>query len=240
MENETTARGTVIVTGSSKGIGKAIAEIFASENYTVLLCARNEADLKQTALKMQEQFPAATIKSFAADLSDKKQLTAFGNWCAAQGIPEILVNNAGFYLPGNIMDEPEGNLENMMNTNFYSAYYLTRLLLPAMILQGRGHIFNMCSVASLSAYEGGGSYSISKFALNGFSQNLRHELKKTGIKVTAVFPGAVKTDSWGDYDNSQKRIMEATDIATLVLAATRVSSQAVVEEIVIRPQLGDL
>ena len=240
MENETKPKGTVIVTGSSKGIGKAIAENFASENYTILLCARNEADLIQTSENIQQQYPGAIIKSFKADLSHKNEVTIFGNWCLEQGIPEILVNNAGHYLPGNLVDEPQGNLENMMNTNFYSAYYLTRILLPVMILNGRGHIFNICSVASLSAYEGGGSYSISKFALNGFSQNLRHELKEKGIKVTAVFPGAVKTDSWGNFDNSKKRIMEATDIASLVLAATKLSAQAVVEEITIRPQLGDL
>jgi len=240
MENENKLKGTVIVTGSSKGIGKAIAEKFAADNCTVLLCSRNETHLSKTAAEIQQQFPGAIIKSFPADLSDKNQVSAFGNWCLQQGIPEVLVNNAGHYLPGQIFDEPEGNLESMMNTNFYSAYYLTRMLLPAMILNGKGHIFNVCSVAALGAYEGGGSYSISKFALNGFSKNLRYELKQTGLKVTTVFPGAVKTDSWGDFDNSQNRIMEATDIATLVIAATKLSAQAVVEEIVIRPQLGDL
>jgi short-subunit dehydrogenase len=109
-----------------------------------------------------------------------------------------------------------------------------------MIKNGGGHIFNMCSIASLQAYEGGGGYSISKFALNGFSQNLRHELKSTGIKVTAVFPGAVLTDSWGNFDNSNGRIMESDDIAAMVYAASNLSPQAVVEEIVLRPQLGDL
>jgi short-subunit dehydrogenase len=103
-----------------------------------------------------------------------------------------------------------------------------------------GHIFNICSIAGLKAYEGGGAYSISKFALNGFSQNLRHELKSTGIKVTTVLPGAVMTDSWAGFDNSHGRIMEAEDVATMVFAATQLSPQAVVEEIVLRPQLGDL
>jgi short-subunit dehydrogenase len=131
-------------------------------------------------------------------------------------------------------------MEEMMNTNFYSAYHLTRLLLPDMILEGKGHIFNICSVASLNAYEGGGSYSVSKFALNGFSQNLRHELKRTGIKVTAVFPGAVMTETWGDFDNTANRIMEAGDIASMIVAASKLSQQAVVEEILLRPQLGDL
>jgi short-subunit dehydrogenase len=122
----------------------------------------------------------------------------------------------------------------------YSAYQLTRQLLPAMMAAKQGHIFNLCSIASLQAYANGGSYSISKFALMGFSKNLREELKPYNIKVTAVYPGAVMTDSWGDFDNSQQRIMEANDIAAMIIAATKLSPQAVVEDIVIRPQLGDL
>jgi NADP-dependent 3-hydroxy acid dehydrogenase YdfG len=109
-----------------------------------------------------------------------------------------------------------------------------------MVKQKSGHIFNVCSIAALKAYPNGGAYSISKFALHGFTINLRHEMKAHGIKVTAVHPGAVMTDSWAGFDNSQNRIMEAEDIAAMVLAATRLSIQACVEEIVIRPQLGDL
>lgn len=244
MENQTRAGNDkpriVVVTGGSKGIGKAIAQKFAETGHTILLCARNENNLRQAADEIQVQNNHAAVKTFSADLSDKTEITSFAEWCLQQGTPSILVNNAGTYLPGNAWNEPEGNMEEMMNTNFYSAYHLTRLLLPDMILEGNGHIFNICSVASLHAYEGGGSYSISKFALNGFSQNLRHELKKTGIKVTAVFPGAVMTDTWGDFDNTANRIMEAGDIATMILSASRLSKQAVVEEILLRPQLGDL
>ena len=109
-----------------------------------------------------------------------------------------------------------------------------------MKLAKKGHIFNMSSIAALKAYEGGGGYSISKFALNGFSINLRHELKSYGVKVTIVMPGAVFTDSWKGFDNSEARIMEAKDIADMVLACSKLSPQAVVEEIIIRPQLGDL
>ncbi|MBC7424276.1 MAG: SDR family oxidoreductase, partial [Ferruginibacter sp.] len=137
-------------------------------------------------------------------------------------------------------NEEDGMLEQMINANLYSAYQLTRVLLPLMMQTKTGHIFNMCSVASLNAYPNGGSYSISKYALMGFSKNLRDELKPHNIKVTAVSPGAVLTDSWGDFDNSKKRIMEASDIAAMIMAATKLSTQAVVEDIVIRPQLGDL
>lgn len=239
-ENQAKHNELVVVTGGSKGIGRAIAKQFAADGNTILLCARNELSLLHTGEMLKREFNQATIKSFVADLSDKIQVAAFGNWCLQHGTPSVLVNNTGLYLPGNVSNEPEGNMEHIMNTNFYSAYHLTRKLLPAMIQHGSGHIFNICSVASLQAYNGGGSYSISKFALNGFSQNLRHELKQTGIKVTAVFPGAVMTDTWGDFDNGNKRIMEADDIASMILAASKLSPQAVVEEIVIRPQLGDL
>lgn len=230
----------VVITGANKGIGKAIAMKFASLGHNLFLCARNLDQLNNAALEIQSKFPSAKIKVKSVDLSLKEEVFAFADWCLHHAVPDILVNNAGTYLPGNTIDEPEGNLELLMNTNFYSAYHLTRKLLPAMIKHGSGHIFNMCSVASLHAYDGGGSYSISKFALNGFSQNLRHELKATGIKVTAVFPGAVLTDSWGNFDNSNGRIMESDDIASMVAAASNLSKGAVVEEILLRPQLGDL
>ena len=109
-----------------------------------------------------------------------------------------------------------------------------------MLKKGKGHIFNICSIASLNAYENGGSYSISKFALLGFSKNLRLELKDKGIKVTAVCPGAVYTNSWAGSGVDPKRIMEANDIAEMIYAATQLSPQAVVEDIVMRPLLGDL
>lgn len=240
MKNETAGGRLVVVTGASKGIGKAIAQQFAAEGCTVLLCARNAATLQNCVAELKSQHALAGIEGFVADLSVKAQLQDFAQWCLQKGTPDILVNNAGTYLPGNIRDEAESNLEHMMSTNFYSAYYLTRLLLPPMLHAGSGHIFNICSIAALQAYDGGGSYSISKFALDGFSTNLRHELKQTGIKVTTVYPGAVLTDSWGNFDNSNNRIMEASDVASMILTASKLSPQAVVEEIVLRPQLGDL
>ncbi len=229
-----------IITGANKGIGKAIALKFASAGHNLFLCARNLELLNETAAEILALYPSVKIKLRSVDLSEKEQVQQFADWCLHHGTPDVLVNNAGTYLPGNTIDEPDGSLESMMNINLYCAYHLTRKLIPAMIKNGSGHIFNMCSIASLHAYDGGGGYSISKFALNGFSQNLRHELKAHGIKVTAVFPGAVFTDSWGNFDNSNGRIMEAEDIAAMVLSVTQLSPQAVVEEIVVRPQLGDL
>jgi short-subunit dehydrogenase len=230
----------IIITGASKGIGLAVAKAFAEKGNRLFLCARNQQKLEAVTNELRAAHPDATFFSYPADLADKQQATAFGNWCLAVGAPDILVNNAGQYQPGNISDEPTGQLENMMAVNLYSAYYLTRALLPAMKEKGGGHIFNLCSVASLQAYTGGGSYSISKFALLGFSKNLREELKPHAIKVTAVMPGAVYTPSWEGSGVPPERIMEAADIGLLIKAAAALSPQAVIEEIVLRPQLGDL
>ena len=231
----------IVITGASKGIGLAIAKAFAGAGYDPFLCARNEVNLYNAVAELQTNFPKVNVKAKSADLSKKEDIQMFGEWLLKNNVEvDILVNNAGSFLPGSIFNEKEGTLEKMIETNLYSAYHLTRLLLPKMMEAKRGHIFNMCSIASLKAYDNGGSYSISKFALAGFSKNLREEMKPYNIKVSAVFPGAVMTDSWTGFDNSAKRILEAEDIATMVLAMSKLSAQAVVEDIVIRPQLGDL
>ncbi len=235
----------IVVTGASRGIGKAIAKIFAAKGHNLFLVSRNEFTLYKTVEALITNHPEATIKAKPFDLSKKDQAKECGKWILDTGnIPDILVNNAGVFEPGNVHDEEEGVLENQMATNFYSAYHLTRTLLPSMMKQssaGPGrHIFNMCSIASLAAYPNGGAYSISKHALHGFSRNLREELKPHKIKVTAIFPGAVMTDSWENYDNSAKRIMEADDVAKMLYAASMLSPAACVEDIVLRPQLGDL
>ncbi len=230
----------IIITGASKGIGKAVAEQFAQAGHTLFLCSRGEKQLYDTVSELQSAYPKATVRARPADVSVKEEAEAFGNWCLGIGTPDVLVNNAGHFIPGSVHDEADGQLEAMIQSNLYSAYHLTRILLPAMMKAHSGHIFNMCSIASLHAYANGGSYSISKFALYGFSKNLREELKPHGIKVTSVHPGATMSASWDGFNIDPKRIMEAADIAKMIYAASQLSPMAVVEDIVLRPQLGDL
>ena len=230
----------VVITGASQGIGFAIAEIFANAGYTLSLCSKTKENIAAAGNSLAVKYPHATIHFTHADLSKKEQCTQFANWCLEKGSPTILINNAGFFSPGNIQDEADNALEQQMAVNLYSAYHTTRALLPAMLKMGKGHIFNICSIASLNAYAQGGSYSISKFALLGFSKNLRLELKDKGIKVTAVCPGATYTNSWNGSGIDPMRIMESEDIAKMVFAAAHLSPQAVVEDIVMRPQKGDL
>lgn len=230
----------VVITGASRGIGYAIADIFARNGYNLYLTSLNEMNLYKALERLLTKYDNIEAHAKAFDLSDKKQAVDFGKWVLDQAVPEVLINNTGVYEPGTVCDEPDGTLERLMATNLYSAYHVTRTLVPAMKLQGRGHIFNICSIASLQAYSNGGAYSISKYALHGFSKNLREELKSYNIKVTSVFPGAVLTDSWGDFDNRDHRIMAASDVASMIFTAAQLSIGACVEDIVLRPQLGDL
>ncbi len=231
----------VVITGASKGFGRAIAEIFAAHGHHLFICSRNEVALYKAMEELLTKYPDIKVKAKARDLSKKEEAQELGHWLLNNAYNiDVLVNNAGSFIPGSICNEAEGALEAMIQTNLYSAYHLTRVLLPAMMKRKSGHIFNMCSIASLQAYNNGGAYSISKFALNGFSSNLRQELKPYDIKVTAIFPGAAYTDSWSESGIDPKRIMEAGDIAAIIYAASQLSPQACVEEIVLRPQLGDL
>jgi len=230
-----------IITGASKGLGRAIAEKFAAGGYDLCLCSRNAEILSATKKELGSRYPSVTIHAAAFDLAVKDQVQAFGNWVLGLGISvDVLVNNAGQFIPGSVYDEPDGALEKMIAVNLYSAYRLTRMLLPGMMAQKKGHVFNMCSVASFKAYPNGGAYSISKFALAGFSANLREEMKPYGVKVTTVYPGAAYTDSWAGSGVDPQRIMEAADVAEMVYTASHLSPQATVEEILLRPQLGDL
>lgn len=225
----------IVITGASRGIGKAIAEKFLSENHIVLICSSNETKLAELKI----QFPS--IITFVCDVSKKNEVVAFADFVLQnfESI-DVLINNAGVFLPGKVHDEEDGILEKTMQTNLYSAYYLTQKLVPSMIANRNGYIFNMCSVASIKAYPNGGSYSVSKFALLGFSKCLREELKEYNIKVTSILPGATLTDSWSGTDLPESRFSKSEDIADLIYSITQLSAFSVVEDLVIRPQLGDI
>jgi len=231
----------IVITGASKGIGKAIAQTLAIKGHHLFITSRNEGDLDLLKQDLQQQHANIHVHYYPCDVSQKDQLQTLSK-CILSVFREVhvLINNAGIFLPGNISDEPDGHLEMIMRTNFESAYHLTRMLLPNMLHRNNGHIINMCSIASLQAYPGGSSYGISKFALLGFSRCLREELKTTGIKVTAIMPGATWSDSWKGVDLPQERLMLADDVASAVAGLLELSPSAVVEELIMRPQLGDL
>ena len=233
----------IVITGATRGIGKAVVEAFAREStpHHFFICARKTAELDQLKAIINKLNEKHQVTQMVCDLQDTSQIKAFAAKVLDSGkATDILINNAGIYEPGSCYNEPEGLLEKMLQVNLMSSYHLTRALIGSMIEQKKGHIFNLCSIASFKAYANGGSYSISKYALSGFTRNLREEMKPFGIKVTGIYPGATLSSSWDGMDIDPKRIMEVEDVAKMIYSAANLSPQAVVEDIILRPQLGDL
>jgi short-subunit dehydrogenase len=231
----------IVISGGTKGIGRAIAEKFTQNGFDVVTCARNEQELVRLSEDFSAQFPDSRLWTFRADLSNRTEVTQFIEFIySLNRTVEVLVNNTGSFLPGQVHNEPEGTLETMMQTNLYSAYHLTRGLIGGMMHQKSGFVINICSTASIMAYTNGGSYCISKFAMLGMSKVLREEMKPHGIKVTSVLPGATLTNSWAGTDLPETRFMQASDVAEILFTCYKLSPSAVVEEILMRPQEGDI
>ncbi len=230
-----------IITGSTKGIGRAILMALAAEGWNVAATSRNLEDLEALQQEVKESFPHQECLIHWVDFSEKEETISYGK-VIQEAWPEIdlLVNNVGVFVPGSVHDEGDNVLEATIALNLYSPYYLTRTLLPGMIKRKKGQIINICSIASFMSYPNGGSYTISKFAQLGFSKALREEMKPHGIKVTSIMPGATWSASWGNAPYELDRLMPAEDIAQAVIACTKMGPSSVVEEIIIRPQLGDL
>lgn len=225
-------KNLAVITGASKGIGLAITKKFLAQGFEVAICARNLESLVQ----IQNQYGKEKVHIFSADLSQKEQVFNFANFVKHLAIPiKVLVNNAGIFIPGSLLEED--HLQIHLDTNLWSAYYLTKALIPSL---QESYIFNICSIASLAAYPRSGSYAISKFALLGFTKSLRQELLGSKIRVSAVLPGATLTDSWEGTTLPSERFISPKDVAEMIWAAYGLSPSACVEEIIIRPQQGDI
>lgn len=230
----------VVITGGTKGIGRALVERFATAGFDVATCARNEVDLRELKTSVENR-TGQSVFIFQADMSVKEQVKQFcDDVINLKCDVEVLINNAGFFIPGSLATEPDGVLERMIEANLYSAYQVTRGFINGMMNRRAGHIFNVCSIASIKAYPNGGAYAIAKFGLLGFTKCLREEMKEYGVRVTAVLPGATLTDSWAGVDLPEARFIKPEDVAEIVFASWSLSGRSVVEELVIRPQLGDI
>lgn len=231
----------IVITGGTKGIGRAIAFRFAGAGFDVLNCSSSQDSIDAFREDFQRRFPERRLYIVKADLSVREEVADFCDFVRSLNRPvDVLVNNAGIFLPGSIMEEKEGVLEYQLALNLQSAYHISRAIIGEMLKTGKGSVFTICSTASITPYTNGGSYCVSKFALLGMTKVLREELKGKGIKVTAVLPGATLTNSWAGTDLPENRFMKSEDVAEAIFSTYGLSEYAVVEEILIRPQLGDL
>lgn len=228
-------RPAVFVSGGSRGIGLAILRRFHAAGYRCGTCARSEAGLAEAAAELDG------LHTWVADLGDRAATEAVAAGVQADlGPLDVLVHNAGVFA---LDDTSHADLEvfdRLMEVNLASAVVLSRRLVPAMRARRRGTVVHINSVAGVTGYPSGQSYGISKHAMLGLARAMRAELREHGVRVISVLPGATWTDTWSGVDVQEPRLMPAEDVAEAVWMACTASPRTVVEEILLRPQLGDL
>lgn len=236
---------TVLITGASRGIGRACARAFAREGCRLLLLSRSREGLDSLC----EEFSAENVENHTvqADVRERQQTEAvLGSLPADWRAVDILINNAGLAL--GLEPLPQGAVEDwdtMIDTNIKGLLYVTRALLPGMLTRGRGHIINIGSLAGIHAYPGGNVYCATKAAVRTLSDGLRQDLASTSLRVTNIQPGMVETDfSRVRFHGDEARAdavyrgiqpLQAEDVAESVLFAACVPRHVQICEITLTP-----
>jgi Short-chain alcohol dehydrogenase of unknown specificity len=231
-----------LITGGGRGIGAETAKLLAQHGATVVLVARTQAQLEATAAQIRDAGGKAFW--FAADVADEGALReAVQGALSIKGGIDILVNNAGFIQAfGPIASSDPDDWWRTLEGNLKGMYLTTRLALPSMLEQGRGQILNVLSVAGIRAFAGLSAYSCAKAAGLMFTRILAKEVRKHGIRVMAILPGAVDTAIWGDGEgipDREKMIRPAT-VARLIVQMLTTPADAMVDELLVLPQEGIL
>jgi short-subunit dehydrogenase len=228
---------SVLITGASQGIGRSIAITFAAlTRRPLLLLARNKENLEQTK-SFCKKAGAEKAAVLVCDASSEEEVNKLG---IPEGFPEpgILVNNAGSYLYKTLAETTDEEFRHQMNVNLFAAVNIVKRFLPLLLEMDRAHIINISSVGALRGLADSGAYSASKHALLGYTRSLREELKKTDVAVTAVNLGQTHSPSWDESAMSPERLINPTDIASLIVTMTEFSARTVIEEVTLQPQHG--
>jgi short-subunit dehydrogenase len=223
-----------VISGATRGIGKAIAEKLAIQGFDLVLMARNEKAL--TLCKLELSKPNITVEYLAIDFSKESYIEVLAQNSSLFEKTTILVNNFGIYSMQNAADIELVKLKDQMQLNLYSAISLTQ-----NILDGSGstlkNIINIASVMSIQATSFAADYSISKHAFKAWNDALREELRSKNMKVSAIFPGSVNTSSWDGIEVDRSEMIQAEDIAECVSCILKMKSRTLLEEIHISPQI---
>ena len=223
-----------LVTGGSRGIGRAIAIRLAGLGASVAICGRDAAALSAT----EEQLKKADspVYSQIADVSVAADVTALVTQTeAALGPISILVNNAGIGLFGPAHEKTEKDWDRVLDTNLKSAFLVSRAVAPSMIRRGSGDIINISSLAGRNTFAGGGIYCASKWGLQGLSACMAEDLREHGIRVSVVCPGSVATEFSGRGAKDSSKTLSAEDVAHAVAMIVTQGPQSFISEIHLRP-----
>jgi len=223
-----------VITGATKGIGRAVAIKLWQEGYDLVLTARNISELER--LKAELLTPGRQILIYSTDAGVKESIYGFLEAAGQDvGFADVLVNNVGAFLPGSMLDEDDEVFEKQQNINVNAAYYISKFFGKKMRSERRGHIFNICSVASKAPVKNGGSYSVTKAAMFSLNHVLRQELAPHNVKVTAFLPGSTKTSSWEGTTIPDEKFVQPEDIAETLFTILNLSKGVNVDEVLITP-----
>lgn len=224
----------VVVTGASRGIGRAIAFRLGRMGASVAICARKREEIERTAASFRDEgikaLPIVADVTLTADVERLMDRTS-----AEFGEIEVLVNNAGIGLFGSFHERSESDWDAVLNTNLKAVFLTSRAVAPRMIRLGAGHIINISSLASKSAFSGGALYCASKWGLMGLTACMAEELRAHGIRVSVICPGSVNTGFSAHSGRTSATLLEPEDVAHAVAALLTQSPQSFISEIDLRP-----
>ena len=220
-----------IITGGSRGLGKATALAFAKLGIDVAITGRDETRLKETAEELRSLGVKATYASF--DVGNHHEVKiAIQQLIQDLGGVDILVNNAGIAAFGKFLEMEAEQWAKMMQTNVMGMYYVTREVLPFLIEKNQGDIINVSSTAGLSGNAGTSAYSASKFAVIGLSEALMKEVRKDNIRVCTLTPSTIASDmslELGITDGDPEKVLQSEDFAQLIVASLQLPRRAMLK-----------
>jgi NAD(P)-dependent dehydrogenase (short-subunit alcohol dehydrogenase family) len=236
MRNVDLGGRAAIVTGGSRGIGKAIARALVAEGVDVALCARDGAEAARVAGALTQRGPGRATGA-ACDVADYQTVAAFVARAIGEfGRLDVLVNNAGIGLFAAVPDMDPADFRRVIDTNLVGVFNFCHAAIPAMRRTGGGYIVNVSSLAGTNAFAGGAAYNASKFGLNGFSEALMQDVRYDDIRVSYVMPGSVATEFAGNEpDAGSDWKLAPEDVAEAVVGLLRFDPRALPSRVELRP-----
>ncbi len=227
---------SAIVTGSTKGIGRAIAEALMREGMNVCISARHAEEVERAVTELGD-IGEGIIAGAVCDVRDSDEVKALVDHAVAEfGGIDVLVNNAGVGIFGRVDEMTPEDFRAVLETNLFGVFYCCHEAIPQIRKRGGGYIINISSLAGTNAHPQMAAYNASKFALNGFSEALMQEVRQDGIKVSYIMPGSVNT-YFGDDEPSddQSWQLQSEDIARVVLDLLHHDERSLPSRVEIRP-----
>jgi NADP-dependent 3-hydroxy acid dehydrogenase YdfG len=223
-----------LITGGSRGIGRAIARRVASMGCAVAICGRDEDALRSAEEELRAQVTGVVAQ--VADVTNAADVDKFVQSAESTlGPISILVNNAGVGVFGPTHEKSEADWDRVINTNLKSVFLVSKAVVPSMIRHGRGDIINISSLAAKNAFPGGGLYCASKWGVRGLTACMAEDLREHNIRVAAIFPGSVATEFSGRAPKVAGKALTADDVAHAVAMLVMQGSQSFLSEVDIRP-----